>query len=78
MPPPHDGNEYLPFVDLIKLEKIDEVTYQSVALPFSPGGRLRKSKKRSYGGHVYAQAAWAACQTVEKGLLLFVCRSLLS
>lgn len=40
MPPPNDGNEYKPFVDLIKLEKINDVTYRSIALPFSPGGDL--------------------------------------
>lgn len=74
MPPPHDGNEYLPFADLIKLEKIDETAYQSIALPFSPGGQTRGSNNRSYGGHVYAQAAWAACQTVKDGLLLHVCK----
>lgn len=78
MPPPDDGNEYLPFVDLIKLDKVDEFKYQSIELPFSPGGRLRQSKKRSYGGHVYAQAAWAACQTVKESLLIYVCKYLKS
>ncbi|KAH9828897.1 Thioesterase-like superfamily [Teratosphaeria destructans] len=36
----YDGNTYLPFVDLIKLEKIDERTYRSTAQPFSPGGPI--------------------------------------
>lgn len=78
MPPPDDGNETLPFVELIKLEQKSSSTYHSVALPFSPGGRLRQSKKRSYGGHVYAQAAWAACQTVAEGFLIYVCKYLQS
>ena len=73
MPPPHDGNELLPFADLIKLEKIDSVTFKSIALPFSPGGQLDAAVPRAYGGHPYAQAAWAACQTVEEGFLLYVC-----
>lgn len=73
MPPPHDGNVYLPFTELIKLKKIDDLTYQSIALPFSPAGELEGAIDRSYGGHVYAQAAWAACQTVKDGLLMFVC-----
>ena len=77
MPPPHDGNEYLPFVDLIKLQKINDLAYRSIALPFSPGGQLSDAILRAYGGHVYAQAAWAACQTVEKGFLLYVCKCLM-
>ena len=74
MPPPDDGNQYLPFTDLIKLEKIDAVTYKSITLPFSPGGQLPRAVPRAYGGHVYAQAAWAACQTVDEGFLLYVCK----
>ncbi|KAK3700796.1 hypothetical protein LTR37_015768 [Vermiconidia calcicola] len=73
MPPPHDGNEYLPFVDLIRLHKIHDLTYKSIALPFSPGGQLEVAIPRAYGGHVYAQSAWAACQTVGEGFLIFVC-----
>jgi len=67
MPPPDNGNEYLPFVDMIALEKINPVTYRSKALPFSPGGG-----GRSYGGHVYAQAVWAAAQTVQPGFVVHV------
>ena len=74
MPPPDDGNEYLPFEDLIKLEKLDDTTYRSIALPFSPGGQLRAALPRAYGGHVYAQSAWAACQTVDLGFQLYVCK----
>lgn len=70
MPPPNDGNEYKPFVELMKLEKINDVTYRSIALPFSPGGDLPGTYDRAYGGHVYAQAAWAACSTVADGMLL--------
>jgi hypothetical protein len=73
MPPPHDGNELLPFADLIKLQRIDSATFKSIALPFSPGGQLGAAVPRAYGGHTYAQAAWAACQTVEDGFLLYVC-----
>ncbi|KAG8631891.1 hypothetical protein KVT40_001031 [Elsinoe batatas] len=65
MPPPNDGNEYLPFADMIALEKINEVNYRSKAMPFSPGG-----SGRAYGGHVYAQAVWAAAQTVAKGYVV--------
>ena len=64
MPPPQDGNEYLPFADLVKLGKVDDRTFQSVAMPFAPGGPVGQG--RAYGGHVYMQAAWAACQTVAE------------
>ncbi len=74
MPPPHDGNQYLPFAELIKLKKIDDTTYESIALPFSPGGQTPGSYDRAYGGHVYMQAAWTACQTVKKGFLIYVCK----
>lgn len=67
MAPPHDGNEYLPFIDMIALEKINNDTFRSRAPPFSPGG-----SGRAYGGHVYAQAVWAAAQTVGKGFVVHV------
>jgi hypothetical protein len=66
------GNTYLPFVDLMRLETINEVTYRSTAQPFCPGGSLSKSMGRAYGGHVYAQASWAAAQTVPEGFVLHV------
>lgn len=66
------GNTYLPFVDLMRLETINEVTYRSTAQPFCPGGSLSRSMGRAYGGHVYAQAAWAAAQTVPEGFVLHV------
>jgi len=68
MAPPHDGNEYLPFVDMIDLEKINNSTFRSKKMAFSPGG-----SGRAYGGHVYAQAVWAAAQTVKEGFVVHVC-----
>lgn len=59
--PPNYGNGYKPFVDLIRLEEINDVTCRSIALPVSPGGDLPGTYDRAYGGHVYAQAAWVAC-----------------
>lgn len=66
--PHHAGNTYTPFTDLIKLEKLDNQTYRSIALPFAPGGTVGMG--RTYGAHVYMQAAWAACQTVPSNFLL--------
>lgn len=73
MPFPQDGNTYLPFVELMKLEKIDEDTFRSIAQPFSPGGNHPRAHGVAYGGHVYAQAAWAAAQTMSDGFVLHVC-----
>nr|POF18616.1 acyl-coenzyme a thioesterase 8 [Quercus suber] len=64
----HPGNVRRPFVDLVKLEKIDGTTYRSTAPPFSPGDELGPG--RAYGGHIYAQAAWAASQTVESAFVI--------
>lgn len=66
----YTGNNYLPFQDLVKLDKVDDHTFRSTATPFSPGGAV--GPNRAYGGHVYAQAAWAASQTVNDGFLLHV------
>ncbi|KAI5369834.1 Putative acyl-CoA thioesterase, HotDog domain superfamily [Septoria linicola] len=66
--PPHEGNTYLPFAKLIDLEKIDDRTFRSIAPAFAPGGPVGVG--RSYGAHVYMQAAWAASQTVAPGFQL--------
>ncbi|KAI9709512.1 MAG: hypothetical protein M1820_003272 [Bogoriella megaspora] len=53
------------FADQFKLAKVDDRTYQSIAPPFSVKGRTQ-----AYGGHVFAQAAWAAAQTVQLGFVI--------
>ena len=67
MSSPAAGNEYVSFVELMRLETINDVTYRSTAQPFCPGGNIVNSMGRAYGGHVYAQAAWAAAQTLPEG-----------
>jgi len=71
----------LNFVELMALERLDdtEVTqygaaeperverFHSLAAPASPG-----EGTRSFGGHVYAQAAYAASKTVGKGFVVHV------
>lgn len=74
MAPPDDGNEYLPFEQMIQVERLADDKFRSIALPFTPGGK-DGGWGSAYGGHVYAQAAWAACQTVAKGFVLSVCKS---
>lgn len=66
------GNTYRPFAELMSLETINENTFRSTAQPFCPGGDHPRSIGRAYGGHVYAQAAWAAAQTVPEGFVLHV------
>jgi acyl-CoA thioesterase len=66
----------MPFADLMRLEKLNKLDghdrYQSTELPFTPG-----LGNRAFGGHVYAQAVWAASQTVNDegrgGFVVHVC-----
>lgn len=67
MPPPDNGNQKIPFAQLVAVEKVGENTYRSKALAFAPAG-----SKRTYGGHVYMQACYAAAQTVGKDFVLHV------
>jgi hypothetical protein len=60
--------QVLPFDKVIELEKIDDWTFRSIVKAYSPTG----GENGTYGGHVFAQAAWAAAQTVEKGYLIHV------
>lgn len=60
------------------LEKINSSTYRSVTAAFEPGGGSHRPwinghKPRAFGGHVYAQAVYAAAQTVAKGFVVHVC-----
>lgn len=74
-----------PFIELMALERIgvshdnssgnisdgnEKVEhFRSLAAPFPPA-----EGTMVFGGHVYAQSAWAACQTVEKGFVVHVSR----
>ncbi|OAL54522.1 Thioesterase/thiol ester dehydrase-isomerase [Pyrenochaeta sp. DS3sAY3a] len=56
----------LPFDKVIELERIDNTTFRSIVKAYSPTG----GENGTYGGHVFAQAAWAATQTVKEGFLI--------
>ena len=58
----------LPFDKVIELERIDDWTFRSIVKAYSPTG----GENGTYGGHVFAQAAWAAAQTVQPGYLIHV------
>jgi len=54
----------------MELEKIDDRTFRSVTKAYAPTG----GENGTYGGHVYAQAMWAAAQTVGEVYLIHVSR----
>lgn len=70
------------FVGLMALERLEDTEishastnepekverFQSLSAPFPPG-----EGTRSFGGHVYAQSAYAASKTVGKGFVVHVC-----
>ncbi|KAH7088845.1 thioesterase-like superfamily-domain-containing protein [Paraphoma chrysanthemicola] len=58
--------QVLPFDKVIELETIDDWTFRSIVKAYSPTG----GENGTYGGHVFAQAAWAAAQTVEEGYMI--------
>jgi acyl-CoA thioesterase len=58
----------LPFNQIMQLEKINDRTFRSVTRAYSPTG----GENGIFGGHVYAQAAWAAAQTVDQDFLIHV------
>ena len=53
------------YPDSAKPEKIER--FRSLATPYNPG-----QGTRSFGGHVYAQSAYAASKTVGPGLVIHV------
>ncbi|KAL6710345.1 hypothetical protein ACN47E_009291 [Coniothyrium glycines] len=61
----HD-KKVLPLDKVIELERIDDWTFRSIVKAYSPTG----AENGTYGGHVFAQAAWAAAQTVADGFLI--------
>jgi acyl-CoA thioesterase len=63
-----EQKQVLPFDQLLELEKINDSTYRSIVKAYSPTG----AENGTYGGHVFAQAAWAAAQTVDEGFVIHV------
>lgn len=69
------------FVELMALERLQDTEvshantnepekierFRSLAAPYPPG-----HGNRSFGGHVYAQSAYAASKTVAKGFVVHV------
>ena len=66
-------NNRLSFTELMALEAVktpkssERVLYRSLTPAYSPG-----NTGSAYGGHPFAQAAWAAAQTVDDGFIVHV------
>jgi acyl-CoA thioesterase len=63
-----EQKQVLPFDKVLELDKINDSTYRSIVKVYSPTG----AENGTYGGHVFAQAAWAAAQTVDEGFVIHV------
>jgi hypothetical protein len=53
---------------LMALENLGNDTYRSITPAWPPGNGTT-----AFGGHVYAQAAYAASKTVSRGMTIHVC-----
>lgn len=77
---PRELHSPQPFVELMALERLDDdgqnqrpdepekvERFKSLATPFPPGEGMM-----AFGGHTYAQSAYAASKTVKDGFLINV------
>lgn len=77
---PNEMPSPLSFVELMALERLDDTVshknpsepekverFRSLSAPYPPG-----EGNRAFGGHAYAQSAYAASKTVEKGFVIYV------
>jgi acyl-CoA thioesterase len=55
---------------LMLLKKTDDDVFESLTPAWPPA-----PFKRAFGGHVYAQAVYAASKTVDQGMVVHVCLS---
>lgn len=58
----------------MSLEKVNDTTFKSLAgTPYASFvNRNGEQRPRAYGGHVYAQAAYAASKTVPEDFIIHV------
>jgi hypothetical protein len=61
------GDKPISFRRLMALRQIGRDTFASLKAAWPP-----TALKRAFGGHVYAQAMYAASRTVEKGMVVHV------
>ena len=56
------------FIRMIGIKSTGQDIFESLSSGYPP-----TAAPRTYGGHVFAQAAWAASQTVQKGMFIHNC-----
>ncbi|KAH0844499.1 hypothetical protein FOPE_10050 [Fonsecaea pedrosoi] len=59
------GNKPISFRRLMALKRVDDNVFESLTPAWPPA-----PFRRAFGGHVYAQAMYAASKTVEPGLVV--------
>ena len=67
-------NNPRPWAHQMKLEKLSATIFRSTMGALS-GGHASKNgemRPRAFGGHVFAQAAYAASKTIDKGFIIHV------
>lgn len=72
--PLHDQKVPITWAKQMSLEKVNETTFKSLAgTPYASFvNRNGEQRPRAYGGHVYAQAAYAASKTVPGEFIIHV------
>ena len=60
------------FIELMALEKLEDGDGEKGERFFSTTPCFNAGGGAAYGGHVYAQAVWAAAQTVGVGMIVHV------
>jgi len=69
-----DPRKPITWAQQMKLEKINDTTFRSLSgTPYASFvNRNGEERPRAYGGHVYAQAAYAASKTIPDGFIIHV------
>jgi hypothetical protein len=69
-----DQNIPITWAKQMSLEKVNDTTFKSLSgTPFASFvNRNGEQRPRAYGGHSYAQAAYAASKTVPEGFIIHV------
>jgi acyl-CoA thioesterase len=69
-----DPKNALPWAHQMNLEKLSETTFRSTmgALSGAHATKNGEQRPRAFGGHVFAQSAYAASKTIDKGFIIHV------
>jgi acyl-CoA thioesterase len=69
-----DPENALPWAHQMNLDKLSDTTFRSTMGTLSGGYATKNGKQRprAFGGHVFAQSAYAASKTIDKGFIIHV------